>query len=88
MGTTTPFWIERITQELQIRRMNNPQYSLRTFAKDIGVHPAILSLALKGKRALPPRHLPVVLSNIVMNEDEKERFLASTKKVQCEECLQ
>lgn len=88
MGTGTPFWIQRITEELQTRRASNPQYSLRTFAKDIGIHPAILSLALKGKRALPQRHLPVVLSNINLNEEEKERFVNSTKKTECQECMQ
>lgn len=77
---TTPFWITKINEELKNRRQSNPAYSLRSFAKDIGLHPAILSLALKGKRALPLRHVPMVLERININDSEKEQFTESTKQ--------
>ena len=45
---------EIIKAEFYRRRINNPFYSLRSFAKDLGLTPMHLSYLFKGKRGLAP----------------------------------
>jgi hypothetical protein len=44
---------DRISEELRIRQSRNPRYSLRSFARDLGVHHATLSRLLRGARVEP-----------------------------------
>jgi hypothetical protein len=42
---------ECVGKELRLRQARNPRYSLRSFARDLGVHHATLSRLLRGARA-------------------------------------
>ena len=42
---------EYVFEELRLRQTRNPRYSLRSFARDLGVHHATLSRSLRGGRA-------------------------------------
>lgn len=45
--------VELVNQEFSKRKMNNPRYSLRAFARDLGLHSGTLSSILHGRRKLP-----------------------------------
>lgn len=48
---------ERLRAELARRRADNPHYSLRAFARDLGADHAALSQVLRGRRVLSPRKI-------------------------------
>jgi hypothetical protein len=41
--------VEKLKEELELRRKKNPRYSLRAMARDLGVSPSCLSRTLNGK---------------------------------------
>ncbi len=41
---------DRVSEELRLRQTRNPRYSLRGFARDLGVHHATLSRLMRGAR--------------------------------------
>jgi hypothetical protein len=41
---------DRISKELRLRQTRNPRYSLRSYARDLGVHHATLSRLIRGAR--------------------------------------
>ncbi|MGC4086376.1 MAG: helix-turn-helix domain-containing protein [Polyangiaceae bacterium] len=49
--------IEGLAAELERRRSNNPRYSLRAFARDLGMHHASLSRLLRGRLRPSPKLL-------------------------------
>jgi hypothetical protein len=61
-----------LTRQFELRRRNNPSYSLRTFAKRCGVSPSTMSELMAGRRSLTERNaariterlgLPATLDN-------------------------
>ncbi len=50
-------FIQRIKENLEEKIRKNPQYSLRSYAKQLGVSPATLSRILNGKRQLSAESL-------------------------------
>ena len=50
---TTTFYINKIKEDLSHKQRLNPHYSLRAYARDLGIHSSTLSQILKGKRPLP-----------------------------------
>ncbi len=45
--------VELVNQEFSKRKHDNPRYSLRAFARDLGLHSGTLSSILHGRRKLP-----------------------------------
>lgn len=64
--------------ELARRKRANPVYSLRAFARNLGMSPAHLSLVLNGKKRLTPRLARESAERLSLSPDERSRFLAST----------
>lgn len=77
MLETKKYHIHKIQQELANRQRHNPQYSLRAFARDIGVHPATLSQVMKGNRPLPLKTSHVVVEKLALAPKERTLFLES-----------
>lgn len=60
------------------RRLRNPAYSLRAFARSCGVSPASLSQILSGKRRLTLKSARLISERLAFAPDERERFLRTT----------
>jgi uncharacterized protein (TIGR02147 family) len=71
------FYITKIKDDLTTKQRENPHYSLRAYARDIGVHPATLSQILKGKRPLPFKDTPSVVRKLRLDDKERTRFMES-----------
>lgn len=57
-------WQSYLDQEFKNRKVKNPSYSLRSFARHLAISPTQLSMVLSGKRTLKPKmavHLTEVL---------------------------
>lgn len=53
-----------LCSELLERKKNNPQYSLRSFSKNLNLSPSLLSMVLSGKRKLSQEKLLTVAQKI------------------------
>jgi uncharacterized protein (TIGR02147 family) len=73
---------EYLKQEYTRRANKNPHYSLRAFAKNLGVHHATLSTLLSGKRAVTKSSVLKLSRALGLSPEETRRYLkgASTKK--------
>lgn len=65
-----------IFREAFLRKMEKaPRYSLRAFARDLGVSPSFVSLAVRGKKRLSVERAVQVSQFLGMKGDEMERFV-------------
>ena len=78
---TSIYYINKLKQKLTEAQEKNPHYSLRAYARDLGIHPASLSLIIKSKRAFPLNSLDRVADALGLSENEKNLFLESVAKV-------
>lgn len=78
---TSIYYINKLKQKLTEAQEKNPHYSLRAYARDLGIHPASLSLIIKSKRAFPLNSLDRVADALGLSETEKNLFLESVAKV-------
>nr|WP_295904933.1 TIGR02147 family protein [uncultured Bdellovibrio sp.] len=72
---------------LETRRLRNPKYSMRAFARDLGLSPGRLSDLLSGRR-LPGKEIRNrIVSSLKMSEDESKKFfsLIERQKILTEE---
>jgi uncharacterized protein (TIGR02147 family) len=60
-----------IQNHLSRRLAANPRYSLRAFARDLGLSPAYLSQILSGKRGLAVRKARAVLEKVGLTPEER-----------------
>lgn len=79
METSQSYYLVKIKEALSIKQRNNPYYSLRAFARDIGIHPATLSQIINGKRNLPKRDCEKVLSKLNLGPKEQSLFVESLR---------
>jgi len=63
-----------LQDELEKRCKKNPRFSLRAFARTLEVEPSALSKILHGKRALTPKMLLRMASQLGLPEQDIERF--------------
>lgn len=71
------FHLEVLSKEFQRRLQRNPRYSLRSYAKALGLHPSALSRILAGKQLLSTQASAAVAANLQLPDDEKRLFLTS-----------
>ncbi|MDO9182600.1 MAG: TIGR02147 family protein, partial [Bacteriovorax sp.] len=81
METTNAFYINKIKEDLSLKQRMNPQYSLRAYAKHLGVHSSTLSQILNGKRALPLKNATTVASKLNLGPKERTLFIESLYKL-------
>ena len=74
------FHIHLIREQLSKRQKANPSYSLRAFARDLGMDPSTLSAILKGKRAFPVKSCEQISQALNLSPMEKQYFFESAFK--------
>lgn len=77
METTKLFHIKKVQDELTRRMESNPQYSLRSFARDLSVTPSWLSDFINCKKGLSEKRAVSLVDELDLNENERELFLLS-----------
>lgn len=73
---------EHLKNELKERQERNPSFSLRSFAKWLGVSPAHLSQLISGKRKVTPKVLKTVSSRLGLSPSERTAFLKRTLAIE------
>lgn len=63
-----------LAAELAQRRQRNGRYSMRAFARDMGLEHATLSQLLRGRRRLTPRSVRRIGQRLRLSPVEVERF--------------
>jgi len=67
--------IECLQREFTLRRSRNSSYSLRAFARSLGVNPGALSQILNGKRSLTAQSTKKILRAMNIDFVEKQKIL-------------
>lgn len=73
----TPFHLRVLRAELDARRVKNSRYSLRAFARDLGVDPSALSRILRLRDALAPALGADFVARLNLSPSMQRRFLES-----------
>jgi uncharacterized protein (TIGR02147 family) len=69
-----------LQSELARRLSSNPQYSLRSFALQMGINHSTLSQLLRGKRTLTPRMIKTLGARMGLPSEEIEAFVARERE--------
>lgn len=67
--------IECLQREFTLRRGRNSSYSLRAFARSLGVNPGALSQVMSGKRPLTAQSTKKILQSMNIDFIEKQKIL-------------
>lgn len=65
-------WLQR---QLQMRQTASPGYSLRSFARSLGLSPATLCQVMSGKRPISRKVALRIADGCNLNADERASFL-------------
>lgn len=71
------FYVQLINEDLASRQKQNPRYSLRSYARDLGLEPSTLSKIIKGLRPLPLKVAGNVARRLKLDDVRRTRFLES-----------
>jgi uncharacterized protein (TIGR02147 family) len=74
---THDYHIYKLQENLSQRQRVNPNYSMRAYARDLGLHPATLSQVLRKQRPLPLKVTKQVVEKLELSVKEKTYFLES-----------
>jgi uncharacterized protein (TIGR02147 family) len=77
METQNVYYISKIKEHLSLRQRLNPHYSLRAYARDLGLHSSTLSQVIKGNRPLPLKDSKEVATKLNLGPKERTLFLES-----------
>lgn len=69
-----------LQSELSHRRNRNSLYSLRAFARDLGIGVGSISEVMSGKRELSKKNIMKVLQNLNLTSEQKAELLKSDEK--------
>ncbi|RYZ73211.1 MAG: TIGR02147 family protein, partial [Proteobacteria bacterium] len=61
------------------RQRNNPAYSLRAFARFLGIQAPTLASVINGKRVLPQHYCDLFAKKLLLSPKEKTQFLKSVQ---------
>jgi transcriptional regulator with XRE-family HTH domain len=65
---------EILAKEYELRASRNPKYSLRAFAKSLGISQSRLSQILKGRQGLSRNKAELIADRLGYGAEEKERL--------------
>lgn len=74
------YYLKKLKENFSKRQRTNPSYSLRAFARDLGMPASTLSQVLLGNRPLPFKNSSHVLGKISLNAKERTLFMESLGK--------
>jgi uncharacterized protein (TIGR02147 family) len=77
MHSTGAYYLTKMREGLSLKQRNNPHYSLRAYARDIGIHPSTLSQIINGKRPLPVKDSELVAKRLNLSPKESSLFKES-----------
>lgn len=77
MESATNYYITKIKDDLSLKQRTNPQYSLRAYAKYLGIDSSTLSKVLNGKRALSAKNSVEIANKLKLGPKERTLFLES-----------
>ncbi len=77
---TSAYYVQKIRHDFSIKQKSNSTYSLRAYARDIGLHHATLSQILKGRRPLPLKNASTVCDKLRLGPKERTLFMESLFK--------
>lgn len=77
MNYQNEYHVNKMKECLSQKQKQNPHYSLRAYARDLGVHPATLSQVINGNRPLPIKNAQDVVSKLNLGPKERTLFLES-----------
>lgn len=60
-----------------MKQRDNPQYSLRAYARDLGLHPGTLAKVIKGERPLPIKFSQTVANKLKLTPKDRTLFMES-----------
>lgn len=69
-----------LLQELTSRKLRNPAYSLRAFARDLTVSPAALSQYLGRKREFSPKNVAAIAEHLRLSPGERQALRTGAPK--------
>ena len=72
-----PFYTEYLSNELNRRKQNNSRYSLRAFARQLGLDASALSRILAGKQNLSVQGCLKIVEKLEISDQELNLFLNS-----------
>ena len=75
------FYITKLNSELDKRKLKNPSYSTRSYARDLEMDSSSLSSILKGNRKIPHHKIEQLADVVCGNETEKKQFIESATQV-------
>ena len=81
MKATGIYYINKLRDIFSERKSKNPNYSLRAYGRDLGIHPSSLSLIMKCKRAFPVVNFERMNESLRLDEVEQKMFLESIEKI-------
>ena len=79
MVTEFPSYLDVLESRFQQRRLANPSYSLRAFARDLSISVSQPSELRSGKYGVSPNRAESIVSKLGLNPDEAFRFLLDVK---------
>jgi uncharacterized protein (TIGR02147 family) len=77
MENTEPYYVSKLKEDFSRRQRRSSSYSLRAFARDLGVHHGALSEIIKGKRKLPLKISSPVMDKLGLGPKERTLFFES-----------
>lgn len=77
METQKPYYIQKLMEDFSQKQRRSPMYSLRAYARDLGLHAATLSMMFKGKRGLPFNKSLHIADKLALGPKERTIFLES-----------
>lgn len=72
-------FIKLVVEEFEKRKLKNPKYSLRAFARDLDSNPATISLAMRGRRGLGYSTIKNIVKKLGLNINIKSIARVSKK---------
>lgn len=78
MTNLEPAYRSILAAELKERQRRNSSYSLRAFARTLGISPTMLSQVLQGKRPITIQSAIKIVEALPLSEEERRRFLNSS----------
>lgn len=77
MRKSPPYFVLKLQERFEVRKLKNPRFSLRQYANSLGINSGTLSAILAGKRSLPLNKVVSVAKKLNLSKDEGRKFLES-----------
>ncbi|HXH31895.1 MAG TPA: DUF4423 domain-containing protein [Bacteriovoracaceae bacterium] len=77
MEAAKTYYLNKLKEHFSLKQRTNPHYSLRAYARDLGLHSSTLCSVFKGNRGLPLKNFKEVALKLNLSPKERTLFLES-----------